>query len=458
MSWTILAPKTDGSEPQVFTLPANATAHIVFTNGFGSVGVVQELRLHPDSVHTELGRISQCTISWNDLEQRLIRAAVGPWGAKLEAISDPLSILSGQIHANIPSAGNNPRLEKYQLQPRVGKQSEILFLRHGDVISSPKHTTSLTCRWETAPEVQVNSSAAEAGVQGPNNGLDGADETHKEEETEDEDLDNTITAVKATQSKSQQPQATPQLSHQRSVVIQETPTAARIKSVTDFAVPQMEVDQAEVPEKPTPEEPTEQAEVEPYSTALTGQSQNGETNAVQHLDDLQGKSVSGPIQPFANTTNNQPDDVQTKGRNPKVMISRKRPSPALDEPDSGSEPIGRSSKRAKRTIHSDNDTQDSRLSNIIVDTSPPAAAAAKGRKRKSAVKELEDLIEATSPRSQRSSQRSTTAPTAEPYSGDAPRIATSNSSLTDKSQAVKFLKKQGGSLVDSVKDVFNILW
>jgi hypothetical protein len=30
--------------------------------------------------------------------------------------------------------------------------------------------------------------------------------------------------------------------------------------------------------------------------------------------------------------------------------------------------------------------------------------------------------------------------------------------LTETSQAVKFLKKQGGSFVESVKEEFNVLW
>jgi hypothetical protein len=394
---------------------------------------------------------------------QLTRVAVGPWGAKLEAINNPLAILSGQIHAGILSAATDPRLEKYQLQPRLGEHSEVLLLRHGDVISSSNFPTSLTCMWEAAPKVLVNSSAAEAGVQGRANGLVGVIETPPDEETEDEDFDHTTTAVKATQSKSQQPQATPRLSNQRSIVIQETPTAARTKDATEYSANL----ETEVDHEPLENSPIlasiNQVDAEAYSTAHTGHSQNitanlAETTEAQGLSDSLDVNASALIHTPVRAIDDQLEELPQKNRRPKVMISRKRPSPALDEPDSETEPVGRSSKRAKRNVPSDDDTQDIRLSNIVVDTSSANVPATKSRKRKSVVKDLDDVTEATPPRSQRSSQRSDTVPTTELYSGDIPRIATSNSSITDKSQAVKFLKKQGGSLVDSVKDPFNVLW
>jgi hypothetical protein len=374
---------------------------------------------------------------------------------KLEAINDPISITSGQTLA---SAATNRTIVKYQLQPRLGEHSEVLILRHGDVISSPNIKTNLTCMWNSSPEIQVNSSAAEASVQAPKSGVDAVGETPLEEETEDEDLDDTTTAVKATQSKSQQPQATPQLSNQRSVVIQETPTAARTKSVTNLAVnPDMEVDEAEPVADQATEETAHQAEVGLFSTAHTGESQQADIKALQSPKVLPEESVSALAETITKTLNGNSNDIRPKGRYPKVVV-KKRSSPALDEPDSGSEPISRSSKRTKRTIPNDYDTEDCRSSNIVVDASPKHAPASKGKKRKSTAKDLEDFIEAASPQSQRGSQRLTATPTAEPYDGETPRIATSNSSITDKSQAVKFLKKKGGSLVDSVKDPFNVLW
>jgi hypothetical protein len=308
----------------------------------------------------------------------------------------------------------------------------------------------------------VTSSAGEAGVKDHSNGLDGVAET-PEEETEDEDLDDTVLAVKATQSKSQQPRATPQLSNQRSLVIQETPTAARVNGVTAYpnnTQMEMEIDQPKLLEQTT--DSTDQVEVEPYSTARTGQSQIKEKITAE-ANQSRDNAVDSPEGAASGTDDTS---IQTKGgrskRDPKVVVhSKKRPSPPMDEePNSDDEPKERSTKRARRTAPSDNDTQDSRLSNIVVDTSPAPApsTAKKGRKRKSVVKEIEELTETTPSRSQRSSQRSISAPTAEPYSGDAPCVSTSNSSITDKSQAVKFLKKQGGSLVESGKESFNVLW
>jgi hypothetical protein len=374
---------------------------------------------------------------------------------KLEAINDPISIASGQTHL---SAGPDSTLVKYQLQPRVGEHSEVLILRHGDVISSPNITSNLTCMLNSAPEIQVNSSAAERVVGASSNGVDGVGETPPEEETGDEDLGNTVTAVKATQSKSQQPQATPQLSNQRSVVIQETPTAARTKSVTDFATNlEVEVDQVEPIANPSTGETANQADVEPFFTAYTGESQNAITKAQQPPEVLQDESVSALTEITTNTLDGNSDDVRPKGRYPKVVV-KKRQSPALDKAGSESEPVSRFNKRTKRAVPSDYDTEHSRLSNIFVDTSPATAPVAKNKKRKSTAKDLEDLIEATAPRLQKGSQQSSAAPNVELYAGETPRIAISNSSITDKSHAVKFLKKQGGSLVDSVKDPFNILW
>jgi hypothetical protein len=395
-----------------------------------------------------------------EFKQTLIQSAVGPWGAKLEAIDSPLGIVSGRLHANKPSAATDLRGGKYQLQPRSDKQSEIILLRHGDVISSSKVTTSLTCKWETSSEVQVNSSAAETSIEKPRNSANGVGET-PEEETEDEDLDNTTITVKATQSKSQQPRATPQLSNQRSIVIQETPTAARVNGVTEYLdVPGIKTEHSEPLENtPTPETTT-QLGAETYSTARTGDSHNATStrvggNELQDKSDHDENVVSSLLHP---PTKKYTNETTPEGKHPKVIIPKKRPSPAVEEPESENESLGPSGKRARKVELSDNDTQDSRMSNIVVDTSPAPTTAKKGRKRKSAVKDREDLAETTPSRSQRSSQRSASAPDAEPYSGDTPRVATSNSSISDKSQAVKFLKKQGGCLVDSIKEPFNVLW
>jgi len=377
------------------------------------------------------------------LRTALTLPAVTSSGAKLEAIDQILTILPG--HAG---GKEDPRSTPYELQPCVGERSEAIFLRHGDVISSSQATGSLTCIWNEY-EVQVNSS--EDGVKDVSNG-DGVAET-PEEDTEDEDLDNTITAVKATQSISQPHAATPQLSHQHSIVVQETPTTARTRGEanypTNMGVAQPKLSHTAPIATPEPEEQVgpEQAEPEPYSTARTRHSQE---DGMQD-DDTAETEDSALVGVIAGEVEDTVEDIQETPNkpHPRVLISKKRRSPA---PESDTEPTSRR-KRAK-IASSENDTQDSRLSTIAVNTSPAIAPAvkSKSRKRTSAIKEVEQNEHPSR------SQRSTTTPTAEPYEGDTPCVATSNSTITDTSHAAKFLKKQGGSLVDSVKEPFNVLW
>jgi hypothetical protein len=419
--------------------------------------------------------------------------AVGPWGAKLEAADRSLSILPG--HANSPAAANDPCTTGYVLQPRAGERLEAVFLRHGDLISSLDPAISLTCTF--APKVQVTSSAADHVIGEPIDITDGVAET-PEEETEDEDPDTTVTNVKATQGKSQQPRATPQLSAQRSLVVQETPTIARITGAEEYPTAfdgEMEVDHSE-PVENTPTgspRPANHADAEPYSTTRTEQSQEGVLEDGKNEDDRNendGNTDNGNLRPtlqpkpavsvgaidvFSNAVEAHSGDTFLKRRHPEVRISNKRPSPATDEKEA--ERVGRSGKRAKRTapiIPSDQDIQDSREETIAVDTSrgrkkktsevegqeqAKEASAFKSRKKRvEEVMKIEDVAEVTPPRSQRGPQRSDTAATAEPYDGATPRVAISNSSLTETSQAVKFLKKQGGSFVESVKEEFNVLW
>jgi hypothetical protein len=322
-----------------------------------------------------------------------------------------------------------------------------MILRHGDIIKSGQAMGNLTCTW-TASEVQVNSSAAVVEPKVADT-FDGVAETSPEEDTEDEDLDNTITA--------EQHQGTPQLSNQRSVIIQETPTTARMHGGMESLTMPVGIDLQPAEASRSPEA-DHVAGIEPFSTAQTGQSQNGiheQTSAAMVTDQegFNGENISNMVEFSDSVIGGPSEDTPQKSRHPKVLISRKRPSPGVEQEPEAS--VNR--KRAKRNAPSDDDTQDSRLSNIIVNTSP-VAALTKGRKRKSTIAEVEEAKEATPSRSQRSSQRSVTATTAEVYDGDMPRVATSSSSLTDKSQAVKFLKKQGGSFITSVREEFNVLW
>jgi hypothetical protein len=383
---------------------------------------------------------------------------LGAWGVKLEAIDDILQIAAGQGNVGITSA--DPSTERYVLSP-AGERSEILLLRHGDVVHTAKSSSTITCRW-SASEVQVNSSAADAVV-AESVDANGNTET-PEDETEDEDLDKSPPAVLATQSKSQQSRATPMshLSHQRSIVVQETPTALRTLEPSHYPVALgTEESLSASVEESRPLEVAEQVDTEEaFSTArTTGDSQRKAAQhvaiTIQNLQPPQSQDAKGLAEQLAPEVigASDDDDVQASTR-----TSRKRPSPATDgkDPETDSEPVGRSSKRAKKTADSQDDTQDSRLSNVDVEIPLQAAAKRRGRKPLAASRTTE-AAEATPSKSQRSSQRSATI-SADAYEGPIPRVLLSNSSITKSSQAARFLKKQGGALVDSMTDQFNILW
>ncbi|KAH7068288.1 hypothetical protein BKA63DRAFT_111543 [Paraphoma chrysanthemicola] len=421
MTWTLQVPGGDGSASNTRDLPKDGTAHIVILRGTQTLAVVHELK---PVVHTELGRIT-----------------TGVFGAKLEAIEHSLIIKPGH-------GTNEPQVTAYEVLPRVDGRSEIIILRNGDAINSTAAIGCLKCSWTS--EIQVNSSAADA-MPKPTSISDGVAETTPEEDTEDEDLDNTITAMNTAHPRTYY-QGTPQLSNQRSVVVQETPTAARTNDVGNYGEG-MNGDET----LSAPELTLQTNDAEHYSTARTATSPDKQTHN-EHLPDERTDPTTvvefegGTVDSVATTDSvigGKSDDAPQTLRHPRVLISRKHPSPAVEEQEAE---IQIDRKRARRTIPSDTDTQDSRASNIIVSTSP-VTVPAKGRKRKSVA--AEPANEATPSRSQRSP--TTPAATSDEYDGALPCVATSSSSLTDKSQAVKFLKKQGGSLVSSVKEEFNVL-
>ncbi|KAH7092242.1 hypothetical protein FB567DRAFT_625287 [Paraphoma chrysanthemicola] len=431
MTWTLQVFGGDGSASNTRDLPKDGTAHIVVLRGTQTLAVVHELK---PAVHTELGRIT-----------------TGVFGAKLEAIEHSLNIKPGH-------GTNEPQVTAYEVLPRVDGRSEIIILRNGDAIASTAAISSLKCSW--TPEIQVNSSAADA-VPKLSDASDGVAETTPEEDTEDEDLDNTITAMKTAQPGIDY-QGTPQLSNQRSVVVQETPTAARTNDVGNYgegsngdvgncgegSIGDVGNDGEGLNGDETlsaPELILQTNDAEHYSTARTATSPDKQTDPTT-IGDFEGGTVDSAAMSDS-VIGGVSDDA--KLRHPRVLISRKRSSPAVDEQEAK---VQTDRKRTRRTIPSDDDTQDSRVSNIIV-TTLPVAASAKSRKRKSVA--AEQASEVTPSRSQRSV--TTPSATSEDYEGAMPCVATSSSSLTDKSQAVKFLKKQGGSLVNSVKEDFNVL-
>ncbi|KAJ4364907.1 hypothetical protein N0V95_000554 [Ascochyta clinopodiicola] len=373
-----------------------------------------------------------------DLEQRQVGAIV-PGGAKLQAI-DTLLILPGYLQPNLHSlVVTDPRDVSYQLEPTSDDRSEIIILRDGDVITSPKTTDSVACVYR-APEVQVNSSAAELDDAEPLESKGGVADDTPGDETEDEvTLDDTITEVPVTQPVTQptksQPSATPRLPEQRSLLVQETPTADRVLGMNEYD-PAPENEGRPVTFTPPPLAAIPVAET--FSTARTGQSPK---STVQ-------ESIN--IESFTDRKRPQGSpEVRVGGRRSKKRAS----SASSPEPDMSVE--GRSTKRAKRTVPNkeveDDIAQNSPFDDINADPSRKTYSS-KGKRR------ALELPETTPSKSARSSQRSATATSAVAYEGEPPRVATSNSAIKDGSSTVKFLRKHGGTLVASVEDKCNVLW
>ncbi|KAF2851726.1 hypothetical protein T440DRAFT_422351 [Plenodomus tracheiphilus IPT5] len=399
--WTLTSLSATGLEN--FDLPKEGSAHVLVTGPV--IGVLRTLRQLPGQV--ELGRIT-----------------VGPWGVKLEAVREPLIIVPSHPHAPIIAvSARDPQPIHYELQPSSEQRSEIIILRHSDVIRFSRQVPSLTCKW-IAAEVQVDSSAADAGAADPSFQNDNAART--ESETEDENLDQATQDAMA----SLPPKATPvpRLSNQRSIVVQETPTADRVVGTMEAS---------------NGLETNEDDSASAGDAASSGVTDSAEVDAEMYST--------------AHTKTSPPPTTSS----PRVEIphrsSRKRGSPAADNIDleSGKGSGSRSTKRTKRDTEDQNDTQDSRISNISIDSPKNTVIVANGKKRKSEI--FEAPVE-TLPRSQRSSQRSNTAiPNSALYDGPVPCVAVSNSSITKASQSVKFLKKHGGSFIESVDEAFNVL-
>lgn len=334
-----------------------------------------------------------------------------------------LHVLPGNSSVFLEHHPSDIPSEAYELQPASGVRCEIIILRHGDVITSPGTSGHLTYVHHSS-EVQVNSSAAEEGQAKAPLVKVGIEAT-PEDETEDEDVsDQTVTEVPRTQPITQQtksqPSATPQLMTLPSAVIQETPTADRTSKITD-----------------DDRFPAAIAVTETFSTARTDQSRGSNTHAFPDYTDGQRPQASPEIR------------IGTRR-------GRKRPSaePSLavsDELSVGDRPMKRTKNDVSNDDEEDNINDASPLDDIHA---KPARTtySAKARRR------LGVTAEITPTKSTRSSQRSETATTVAAYEGKPPRMATSNSAITETSSAIKFLRKNGGTLLSSVDDDCNILW
>lgn len=284
------------------------------------------------------------------------------------------------------------------------------------------------CAWE-APEVQVNSSAVDPKTNALFNTKRGVEET-SEDDTEDEA---TTTEVPVTQPITQpiksQLSATPHLTRDRSTVVHETPTANRVLNHDDLDVAASnEARHVEA----TPPPPQGVIPVtETFSTARTGHSPNIELTT----------------------------DQKRQHGSPEVRVGNRRrkrqdpePSPSPEVAPAANEPLSKRTKSSFIVQEEEGESmQASPLDNIDADLSRMTySAKAKRRTAK--------IPEATPTKSSRSSQRSATATTVAAYEGPPPRVATSNSAIKEDSPMVKFLRKQGGALVQNVEDKCNVLW
>jgi hypothetical protein len=333
------------------------------------------------------------------------------------------------------SVFTDPRSDKYKLEPVSDDRSEIILLRHGDLISSPSATGILTCVWHV-PEVQVNSSAAELAHIDPSDAKDVGTSEHGDDTEDEAAPDNTTTEVPVTQPGKSQPSATPRLSLQHSLVVQETPTTDRVLDVSEYPVADENEDRRV---ETTSLHQAAMTEIETFSTARTGQ--------------------QSPKSVMENYIDAEPStDRKRPQSSPEVRIrdrtSKKRPSPTASlepEPSAESRPV----KRTKKATSIKDDAGDIMQNSPLDDLNPDPfrkTYSAKGKKR------FPELPETTPSKSQRSSQRSATTTTAEAYEGPTPRVAFSNSAIKETSPTVKFLRKHGGTIVDSVEDKCNVLW
>ncbi|KAF2628453.1 hypothetical protein BU25DRAFT_36159 [Macroventuria anomochaeta] len=369
------------------------------------------------------------TTKFQQGDHELGQITLGFGGAKLQAV-EKLYILPGHSRAPLNAlVATDPRGDKYELEPASDGHSEIIVLRHGDVITAPNAIDSVRCTWQ-APEVQVNSSAelVHDETSGEKNGVD---ET-PEDETEDEAAPgNTITEVPVTQPITQptksQPSATPHLPTHHSVLVQETPTTQRMVGMAEYEVALSNEDRHVMP---TPPPQGAIGITETSSIAHTGQSPKSIAHDSIDVEPATDRKLPQSL-----------PEVRASGRR-----TRKCPSPAATE-----EPTAKRMKNVASIKDARGDTMQPRPLDDINADPLRTIYSAKGKKR------FQEITETTPTKSSRSSQRSATATTVAAYEGEPPRVATSNSAIKDGSLTVKFLRKHGGTLVASVEDKCNVL-
>ncbi|KAF2451915.1 hypothetical protein P171DRAFT_426346 [Karstenula rhodostoma CBS 690.94] len=341
--------------------------------------------------------------------------AVQSYGAKLEAGNEVLRISPAGPARPHKNGSSNPPAEGFLLQAKTDNRIETTIVRSQDRITSPNVSGTLTLIW-TPPQIQVQSSEKKDNPAESTEAVQAEDET----EDDDEDLDNTVVPSVG---KSQILRSTPHMSASRSEIIQETPTIDRVGDAVGLSSrlgpPELKKDDSVV--------------------AATVYSAAPQNNSI--ANDL--AEAEEPTHAEMEDDNGKPE-LRKSSRHPKVQIS-KRPSPALEEETSS--PSARTVKRRKVDNDSDSNT-------ITTPVQTARKTAIKGKKRESAIKD------STPSRSQRSTQSSIAGSPVNvegDYDGPKPRVALSNSTIQPNSTFVRWLKKSGGNIVDSVEGDCNIL-
>lgn len=423
---------TNGVRGPIQTLSDHVTFYLVKRSN--KITFAAESRLREDEI--KLGRIgTPHSMSFHICYIVLSSAVYGRSGAKLQAIQ-PLHVLPG--HDLSSSMAIDPRSEAYQLGPASVDQTEIMLLRHGDIITSPSAKDSVACV-TPASAVQVNSSATEQVHDETHVNADG-DEGIPEDETEDEATPkDTVTEVPVTQTITQpsksQPSATPNLPKDKSVVIHETPTTDRVVGLHEYEVANANEDHQMAPllQETVPV-------TETFSTARTG---NSPMHVAKRSSDTE--CVTERKWPHGS---------------PQVRVNERREKKRRStSPSSGLEAElsteGRLVKRARKTTSLDNDRSETHHASPLDGINADLTRTTYSTKRNKRSKVTPD---ATPTKSFRSSQRSGTATTAAAYEGDLPRVAFSNSAINEKSPSAKFLRKNGGTWLSAVDDKCNVLW
>ncbi|KAF2185736.1 hypothetical protein K469DRAFT_631630 [Zopfia rhizophila CBS 207.26] len=416
-------------------------------------------------------------------EEALARITLFDWGIKLAAIEDDVAVYPA--YQRVDQKAHLP-VEKVKLAQKIPLEKiEIIFLRESDRVCFSQTSASLTLQYDPTV-VQVGSSI---GVAEEVPESEEQQTSTEDDEDEDLDLDRKVTAevIETTQSNPQPSRATPGPSAARSEIVEETPTSKRIGEVTDAASKAVEgVPTSDSMENTPP--PEDHVLQEMFSTAPSkvttigvdadGAVANGDEaspNATmeghESAKDIPDEheihegtpkpvpallGAASPILGMNDTPTTQDDETEDDGpvkprrvgrkSAPSIQIpvksSLKRLSPtSVHETDSNESSPVRPNKRAKK---GDDDSQDGRLSNIVVDASARKSAS----KRKGRV--LSDAQETTPATTAIESQE--TVPEENLYRGPKPVVAFSNSGIQDNSSFIKFLKAHGGTKVDSAKD------